>query len=573
MQHPSPGLPSQDQVAFDHALSRVIEGMADERDMHLVRESLRSNAGLRKRYLDQMLLDADLVEEFSTESISGMIDVLSMGVQAEAEMSPPASRMVRASETARARTTASRRDRRWAGAGLLFVFALLIALAGWNASQGVVPTPKSVPLATVSRVRYLVVRPGEPIPIAGRALSSGRVALESGVVEITVRNGVELVLEGPGEMELLGDSHAILRSGNLVARMGGPPGRHFQLDTPTIRLQANDAEFAVRASPGFVVDVQAYRGDLVVTRPGGMGEAFPRKVTPSQAARFRPVLAAEAESIPFDEERFVRRIPSSDLPDPNPAGVSMDEGAGAWFDSLTVTRRTTPVRIDGRIEDWSESVGFLGGRDSDGGELRAVGRMMYDEHHLFVAAQVRDPAPMRNVLSPSLDADSAWRGGAVQLWISADRRAPWPVNANSPGYFAARRVEPSENDRLAARNQRLSQLTLWHHAPDGKACLAVSHGMLGVEPTVNPEGFQGAFAKDADGGGYVLEYAIPWSLLNAGADPPKPGDNLAVGWMFRWSDESGRLARDRLPEIRNGDEPASVRFSDRAATWGVAKYR
>ena len=81
------------------------------------------------------------------------------------------------------------------------------------------------------------------------------------------------------------------------------------------------------------------------------------------------------------------------------------------------------------------------------------------------------------------------------------------------------------------------------------------------------------FAKDADGGGYVLEYAIPWSLLNAGADPPKPGDNLAVGWMFRWSDESGRLARDRLPEIRNGDEPASVRFSDRAATWGVAKYR
>ena len=47
----------------------------------------------------------------------------------------------------------------------------------------------------------------------------------------------------------------------------------------------------------------------------------------------------------------------------------------------------------------------------------------------------------------------------------------------------------------------------------------------------------------------MLEYAIPWTLSEAGGDVPQAGDELGVNWNVHWSDESGRLWLGHLVDI------------------------
>jgi hypothetical protein len=161
----------------------------------------------------------------------------------------------------------------------------------------------------------------------------------------------------------------------------------------------------------------------------------------------------------------------------------------------------------------------------------------------------------------------------LQVRLSTDRAMGWPVQANAPNYYAMRRLEPSAEERAAAHNPRLSHLTMWYHAPSETACLTIAFGVLVGDLIVNPVGFRGAFTRDADGKGYILEYAIPWRLLNAADDPPRSGDVLAAAWQVHWSDASGRLWRDQVVEIRNRREPPRILVWERAATWGRVEFR
>jgi hypothetical protein len=97
--------------------------------------------------------------------------------------------------------------------------------------------------------------------------------------------------------------------------------------------------------------------------------------------------------------------------------------------------------------------------------------------------------------------------------------------------------------------------------------------MLAGGVAMNPSGFEGAFARADDGRGYVLEYAIPWRLLNADRDPPQPGDVLGANWQVMFSDEGGRLWRTQILDVRNATEPRRIFTWERAATWGRAEYR
>jgi hypothetical protein len=114
---------------------------------------------------------------------------------------------------------------------------------------------------------------------------------------------------------------------------------------------------------------------------------------------------------------------------------------------------------------------------------------------------------------------------------------------------------------------------MWFHAPTKTPCLQIANSMLLVNATTNPAGFEAAFIPDADGKGYTMEYAIPWSLLGCADDPPQSGDVLAAVWQVLWADAAGRMRREQMVEIRNPDEPLSINVWERAATWGRAEYR
>ena len=467
----------------------------------------------------------------------------------------------------------------------------------WIAAAAVIATvlvvwavrpPIERPLATVTGTQFLL--PAEPAAAltAGQPLAAGRVAILGGVVQVKLRNDVVLVLEGPGEVELVDEMRARLQSGSVLVRM--PKGRHgFVVETATTDILDLGTEFAVKAAAGFVTDVQVYDGAVMATSSRGEAAArFPRRIEAGQAVRFSADAGGKAEAIPYRAERFTRRLTATDVVERPSHGSSVDNlrhFGRPTRDAIAVARATVPVVIDGRLDDWRHAAGFVRGLDGAAGSAATSGvaagrpaewvdgRMMYDDGHLYIAAHVGDPAPLKNVIDPVLDPADGWRGGGVQVRLSTDRAMGWPAEANGPLFYSVRQLEPTDEAVAAAANPRLTHLTMWYHAATKTPCLTLSHGMQVADPAVNPSGFRAAFTPDADGRGYVLEYAIPWRLLNCEDDPPRAGDTLAATWQVFWSDSGGRHWRDQLIEVRNPAEKQRVFVWERAATWGRAEYQ
>jgi hypothetical protein len=200
--------------------------------------------------------------------------------------------------------------------------------------------------------------------------------------------------------------------------------------------------------------------------------------------------------------------------------------------------------------------------------------MMFDDERLYVAARVRDPLPLRNSVDPELDAGLVWQGGGLQLFFSGDRAAGWPADANGPSYYANRQLPTTSAERVKADNPRLMTLIMTHHAPSGVDRLFLGRTVVDYRPeTIGPDAYAGRFRRSPDGRGYTLEYAIPWETLGLADDPPRPGDTLAVAWQLHFSEETGKLWRDQIVEIRNPAEPAGIWPFERAATWGRAEFR
>ena len=436
------------------------------------------------------------------------------------------------------------------------------------------------PLATVTDAQFVLTGGAAAAPRLGQPVEAGRVGLAAGLLQFTLRNGVVITLQGPGSLDLIDEGRAFLSEGAAVVKV--PKGMSgFRLDTATTEVLDLGTEFAVRAGNGGATDVQVYDGAVIANRTGG---GFPTRLEAGKAARFDVAADRDPRPIPFVEGRFIRNtsvsLPIEDHRYRDDEERALQVYGRPRFDSIRVHRAPAGMTIDGRLDDWpalGSKSGFKSGFASalpgrDEATQGVQGRMMHDAEHLYIAAHVADPAALRNQYDPELDPHIAWQGGGLQVRFSADRRMGWPVDANSPEYYLARQISPDEAEREKSRNQKLSHLTLWCHAPSGRACVAINHGTRYADPIVNPIGAHGAFTADADGRGYTFEYAIPWQLLNAADDPPRAGDVLGTVWQVFWSDESGRLWRDQLIEVRNLEEPARMSPHERAACWGRAEF-
>jgi hypothetical protein len=116
---------------------------------------------------------------------------------------------------------------------------------------------------------------------------------------------------------------------------------------------------------------------------------------------------------------------------------------------------------------------------------------------------------------------------------------------------------------------------LWYFQPREQPCLEIRYGMNLDRGVVNSAGWQGAFRKAPDGKSYTVECAIPWTLLGAGNDPPRAGDELGLCWTVNWSDASGKRWKGQLVEIKNPSYAArgkTLTFMH-AETWGKATYK
>jgi ferric-dicitrate binding protein FerR (iron transport regulator) len=423
---------------------------------------------------------------------------------------------------------------------------------------------------------FAILRPSPPI---GRVTSlsgvqnlepdaevrPGRLDLSSGFAEITLNNGIRLVLESPVTIDLMSTGRARLERGRVVAHVP-PEGRGFTVETPRARLIDLGTEFGVGIFENGETEVQVFLGEVVAECKDTKGATQSHRLEAGKAVSIARDVAGAPQSIPFEPERFVRMFPA-DKSSAQPAGPIYNRSRA---DRIHVGAAPVGVRIDGDLADWNYGIVFTATcwppyQDSHTLE----GMMMYDERFLYVAARVGDPAPMKSVMDPAADPTQyAWRGGSVIVRLAAIPDAGFPFKAIGKALADAR--HPDIGRRPEDVDDRITHLVFWYHEPSRKARLHVSHGMDFHGEQVDPPGWSGVFRAHPNGLGYTLEYAIPWALLNAEKRPPRAGDVLPSSWTVHWSDREGKLSRGHLVEIVNLDDPP-YRFL-RGATWGRAVF-
>ena len=113
---------------------------------------------------------------------------------------------------------------------------ILTSLLGWLALHPQTPPSPSHPgqaIAVMKAEANAVWKETAPAP--GSSLVAGTLMLESGMAAIEFTSGTRILLEGPAELEIISNMHAICRRGKLRANVP-PPAHGFIIETPSTRV-------------------------------------------------------------------------------------------------------------------------------------------------------------------------------------------------------------------------------------------------------------------------------------------------------------------------------------------------
>lgn len=393
------------------------------------------------------------------------------------------------------------------------------------------------------------------------SVGKGPWSLETGLISLANDDGVELLVEGPAKAEWLGAQHLRLMSGSVVVRMReGQSG--FVVELPQLHVTDLGTEFGVSVALDGESRVQVFDGRV-------SAESVSSPELKELQAGESLLCKADGTMMPemYTEDRFVRRFPPRS-PSDQLGGVLYSQST---VDAVRVAPPPAPVVIDAELSEWNRDNAFRSACLPPYDDSYFVeGLMMYDAQHLYLAAHVGDPEPMRNVAPDTME----FAGGSVIVRVSTDRKLGWPLKGTMAN---AHSKDPKERPLPDSLSDRVVSIILSHDARTDEPLIRLQYGFKFRVNESHPSGWRGAFRKDADGRGYTLEYAIPWRLLHCEDDPPRAGDVMAALWMVHWSDTDGRLCRGQLVEVTNpqarsrpGVAPATF-FAD-GTTWGRAVY-
>ncbi len=151
------------------------------------------------------------------------------------------------------------------GLGVAAVLTLAFVLTSQNGN-----TPKGSIAVVASAVD---ARGGgdEQITTKGTHIGKGRFVLKSGLVRLDFPKGVRVTLEGPAELELIGDGETRLHSGSLTAHVP-PEGIGFLVHTEKAKVVDYGTTFGVSVGRDGSTGVEVYEGEVGVTPNTGKEE-------------------------------------------------------------------------------------------------------------------------------------------------------------------------------------------------------------------------------------------------------------------------------------------------------------
>ena len=156
---------------------------------------------------------------------------------------------------------------------------------------------------------------GNPALSSGVPLGpeSGGLTIDSGLAEITHASGTRLLIEGPAFYQATGPNSGRLGFGKLVAEV--PPGAEgYTVEWSDGKVVDLGTEFAIDVprSEG-PAEVGVFRGEVRVL-PGARPDREGASLFTGHAVRLSDATTTGMRSIPFDQNRFIRQMPSRELP-------------------------------------------------------------------------------------------------------------------------------------------------------------------------------------------------------------------------------------------------------------------
>ncbi len=297
-------------------LRTLVEGFCNETlsepESGRLNKLLHEGAEARSFYLAYLAIHAGLAREFGSRLPAESVDVFSGLADepaAEARYSIP-------------KRLRSRRSRRlWITAGSAAAAAVLLAclfLASWKPKVVEAPQPPSDSPVAGARLEQVATLsgchaaqwadPGHSVEV-GEKLSPGRLNLLSGIVEITFADGAVVLLEGPGEFEVLGASRGFLHHGQAVVRISRQ-ARGFVLATRDVDILDLGTEFAVRVERSGKTEIQVLEGNVVAQMSNtDEGAIVKRPIEAGEAIAVDARADLPVQEIPYAPERYVRELP------------------------------------------------------------------------------------------------------------------------------------------------------------------------------------------------------------------------------------------------------------------------
>lgn len=150
------------------------------------------------------------------------------------------------------------------------------------------------------------LRSGTRVVATGAKLYPGSLIVERGVAEVTFAAGAKLVVEGPAALELMTADRARLVRGRVVAYVPDQ-ALGFTLHSQAASFVDLGTEFGVEIDGAGQASVHVLDGEIALVSE--------QKATPSRTLQ-RGVanevsVDGSIRDIPFDEARFLRRVPAS----------------------------------------------------------------------------------------------------------------------------------------------------------------------------------------------------------------------------------------------------------------------
>ena len=195
----------------------------------------------------------------------------------------------------------------WSAVG--FGFCVYVAIITWGIRDRSHLSPH-MPSVQGGRAVATITRVEEKSP---QSVASGRVflpgemlAIDAGTVELKLKRGATLVIDGPASLSVDDDNRATLREGKLVANVP-LEAIGFTLETPTAKIVDFGTEFGVLIEAGGSSEVQVFEGQIDVQSAGAESHLPALRVARGEkvivsANRDAPLVSQPATSA--DSRRF-----------------------------------------------------------------------------------------------------------------------------------------------------------------------------------------------------------------------------------------------------------------------------